>query len=268
MLEAAALWKPDKKQSFKEDLAWQPATLYYQPRDEDTLLLIWNTCPRYTKLRRMVMENVQVEKVQEDNALLYEKLTNITGMPIASPDDVGSLYSTLRAEEEMNLTLPEWTKDYYPDKMVPLTLYEFELNGYNRTFKRLKGGPLLKKIIMDMIAKKEGTLEPETRKMFMYVGHDSTIVSLLDAMHLWNQQLPHYNMMVMIELHEENHAWSVEMFLRNTTAHEPYPLTIPGCEASCSLNKFVELLKPMIPDDWEAECKVSGNYIPPPAPPP
>lgn len=266
MLEAAALWRPSEEQSFKPDLPWQPVTLFYQPRNEDTLMLIWDMCPKYTKLRRSLVELEEVQQVQRDNAPLYEQLTNITGMPISTPDDVGSLYSTLKAEEQMNLILPEWTGGYYPDKMLPLTLYEFQLNGYNNELKRLKGGPLLKKIVMDMTAKKEGRLEPETRKMFMYVGHDSTIVSLLDAMHVWNGQLPHYNIMTMIELHEDNSAWTVQVYLRNTTLHEPYPLTIPGCKTACPLSDFVRIMKPMMPDNWVEECKVDGDYSPPPAP--
>lgn len=41
MLEAAALWKPTEKQSFKRDLAWQPVTLFYQPRSEDTVHILF-----------------------------------------------------------------------------------------------------------------------------------------------------------------------------------------------------------------------------------
>lgn len=111
----------------------------------------------------------------------------------------------------MNLTLPEWTKDYYPDKLVPLTLYDFQLNVYNDALKRLKGGPFLKKIATDMLAKRDNTLEPEARKMFMYIGHDSTVVTLLDVMHIWNNQMPHYNIMTMIELHEDRDGWNVQV---------------------------------------------------------
>lgn len=111
----------------------------------------------------------------------------------------------------MNLTLPEWTKHYYPDKLIPLTLYDFQLNGYNDELKRLKGGPFLKKIVTDMRTKKDNTLEPKERKMFMYVGHDSTIVTLMDVMHIWNNQMPYYNIMIMIELHKKNDEWTVQV---------------------------------------------------------
>jgi len=111
----------------------------------------------------------------------------------------------------MNITLPEWTKNYYPDKLIPLTLYELQLNTYNDEFRRLKGGPMVKKIIDDMIAKKENVLQPKKRKMFMYVGHDSTIISLLDTMHIWYNQMPYYNIMTIIELHEDESNWNVQV---------------------------------------------------------
>ncbi|KAG7210407.1 hypothetical protein KM043_011939 [Ampulex compressa] len=268
MLEAAALWKPNKGQAFKPDLPWQPVTLSYQPRDEDTLMLIWDTCPKYAKLRHAISELPEVQSVEQDNKQLFEELTNHTGMTISCADDVGSLYGTLRAEDQMKLDLPEWTKHYYPDKLIPLTLYELKLNVYNDELRRLKGGPLLKKITTDMFAKKGDILKPKDRKMFMFVGHDSSIITLLDVMHVWQDQMPVYNIMVMIELHENHDGWNVQLYLRNSTAHEPYPLTIPGCTTSCPLEQFAEILAPMIPDNWKEECKVEGDYTPPPAPAP
>ncbi|XP_071649114.1 prostatic acid phosphatase [Temnothorax longispinosus] len=268
MVEAAALWKPSESQTFKPNLPWQPVTLFYQERQDDTLMLVWNTCPRYTQLRSSANDLPEVRKVHEDNKQLFAELSNFTGMPITNVDDVSSLYATLSAEEQMGLALPEWMKDYYPDKLIPLALFELQLNTYNDEFRRLKGGPMLKKITDEMLARKEGTQRPKRRKMFMYIGHDSTIVTLLDTMRIWFNQIPHYNIMTMIELHEDEGEWNVQVFLRNTTVHEPYPMTIPGCTVVCPLDKFVEILKPMIPDNWEEECKVDSNYTTPPPPPP
>ncbi|TGZ53639.1 Uncharacterized protein DBV15_10423 [Temnothorax longispinosus] len=262
MVEAAALWKPSESQTFKPNLPWQPVTLFYQERQDDTLMLVWNTCPRYTQLRSSANDLPEVRKVHEDNKQLFAELSNFTGMPITNVDDVSSLYATLSAEEQMGLALPEWMKDYYPDKLIPLALFELQLNTYNDEFRRLKGGPMLKKITDEMLARKEGTQRPKRRKMFMYIGHDSTIVTLLDTMRIWFNQIPHYNIMTMIELHEDEGEWNVQAI------HEPYPMTIPGCTVVCPLDKFVEILKPMIPDNWEEECKVDSNYTTPPPPPP
>ncbi|XP_018403742.1 PREDICTED: prostatic acid phosphatase-like isoform X2 [Cyphomyrmex costatus] len=267
-LESSALWKPNKSQQFVSDLPWQPVTLFYQERQDDTLLLIWNKCPKYTQLRSSANDLPEVQKVHEDSKQLFTELSNFTGMPITTVDDASSLYATLTSEKYMNLDLPEWTKDYYPEKLELLTLFELQLNTYSDEFRRLKGGPMLKKFINDMLAKKNGTLQPEKRKMFMYIGHDSTIVTLLDTMHIWRNQMPYFNIMTMIELHEDEGEWNVQIFLRNTTAHEPYPMTIPGCDVVCPLDKFVELTKLIIPDNWEEECRVDSNYTTPSPPPP
>jgi len=116
----------------------------------------------------------------------------------------------LLLQRQMNLTLPKWIDDYY-SKLLRYYLCEQQLNTFNDEFRRLKGGPMLRKIINEMIAKKEGTLQPEKRKMFMYIGHDSTIVTLLDTMHIWYNQIPHCNIMIMIELHQDENEWNIQV---------------------------------------------------------
>ncbi|XP_036143245.1 prostatic acid phosphatase isoform X4 [Monomorium pharaonis] len=230
------------------------------------LMLPWYMCPRYAQLRSSVNDLPEIRKVHQDNKQLFRELSNFTGMPFMTVDHITSFYDMLIAEENMNLTLPIWTKNYYPDKLKPLYLLGERLYTYNDECRKLYGGAILKKIIADMKGRKQGTL-PERRKMFMYLGHDITVVSLLNTMHIWYDQIPYYNIMIIIELHENEGKWNVQIFLRNTTAHEPYPMTIPGCTVACPLDKFVEILKPMIPDNWEEECKVNdSNYVIPPPP--
>jgi len=51
----------------------------------------------------------------------------------------------------MNLTLPEWTRGIYPDRLIPLTVFSFVLNAYNTELQKLKGGKLLSnKYLMTM----------------------------------------------------------------------------------------------------------------------
>lgn len=61
-------------------------------------MLVWNTCPKYTQLRTSVNDLPEVRKIHEDNKQLFDELSNFTGMPITTVDDVSSLYSTLTAE--------------------------------------------------------------------------------------------------------------------------------------------------------------------------
>lgn len=61
-------------------------------------MLVWNTCPKYTQLRDLVNDLPEVQRVYESNKILFEELTNFTGMQIANADDVSSFYATLAAE--------------------------------------------------------------------------------------------------------------------------------------------------------------------------
>jgi len=45
-------------------------------------------------------------------------------------------------------------------------------------------------------------------------------------------------------------------------------MKIPGCNIICPLDKFMEIMKSIIPDNWEEECKVNNNYTTPSPPPP
>lgn len=61
-------------------------------------MLIWNMCPRYTQLRSSTNDLPEVRKLHEDSKQLFAELSNFTGMPIMTVDDVSSLYATLSAE--------------------------------------------------------------------------------------------------------------------------------------------------------------------------
>lgn len=54
------------------------------------------------------------------------------------------------------------------------------------------------------------------------------------------------------------------MYLRNSTKHEPHPLTIPGCDFACPLDKFMDIMKPLIMsnDEWKKECTLKDpDYV-------
>lgn len=55
-------------------------------------------CPKYTQLRSSMHDLPEIRKVKDSNKELFRELTNFTGIPIATIEDVGSLYSTLTAE--------------------------------------------------------------------------------------------------------------------------------------------------------------------------
>ncbi|XP_043281258.1 venom acid phosphatase Acph-1-like isoform X4 [Venturia canescens] len=199
---SAALWKPNGKQAFSPYAHWQPVSLHYWERPEDRLLIIWNACPRLTLERMQVENSTKVRLVNSNNKRLYKELSNRTGLPMNGAADIASLYSTLKAEVSMELSLPEWTKEFFPGRLESIACFSLSMNVFTDNLRKLAGGPLVTKIVKSMIAKSLGKLKPEERKMFVFVGHDSTLVNMLSAMKVWNGQDPDFGCMIMIELHE------------------------------------------------------------------
>lgn len=187
-------------------------------------------------------------------------------MAVDTPDDVQSLYSTLFAEQGYGLKLPEWTQKYYPDRLVPLTELSYIYNVYTDELKSLKAGPFLAKMINEWKNKTLNDLNPSERKIYLYCGHDSTIVNILAAIGVWQQQMPIYGIMAIFELLQDTitHEYGVQMYLRRNAKTGAVPLILPGCDHFCPLHRFVELTKNVVPANFSAACVPKNkNFVSP-----
>ncbi|MEJ1285732.1 acid phosphatase prostate [Cricetulus griseus] len=143
-------------------------------------------------------------------------------------------------------------------------------------------GVVINEILKNM---KTATQSQKYKKFVMYSAHDTTVSGLQMALDVYNGILPPYAACHIMELyHEEGRVEKkftgqlciaeltalssacrtrrhfVEMYYRNETQHEAYPLTLPGCTHSCPLEEFAELLDPVIPQDWSTECMATNNH--------
>ncbi|XP_063930430.1 testicular acid phosphatase homolog [Zophobas morio] len=262
----AGLWPPETDQKWGP-LAWQPIPVHSEPLSQDHLLLVRKPCAQYHLELERVMKTPEIQTKLKQHEDLFREISDVTGKTVTNFDDVQDVYSTLRAEEGYDLVLPEFIKPYYPEKMVPPTIFSFVLNAYSDKLKRLKGGVLLKKLISDWRSKADGTIKPPQRKAFLYGGHDSTIVNILRTLDVWDPQLPDYGITILLEFSTDKatNTHGLEIFLRNSTTREPYRLTVPGCDEFCPLDNLVKLTANVVPDDWEAECRSDDpDFVPPP----
>nr|CAD7587057.1 unnamed protein product [Timema genevievae] len=157
-------------------------------------------------------------------------------------------------KELYNLSIPEWTTSYYPQPLRNLFLLEsFIAAAGTEELQRLSTGPLLKEIIANTQAKVNGTLSPD-RGLYIYSAHDSNVVDLLQGLDVFNGILVPYASAVMIELRNKSDEYFITVSYKNSTETDPYLLQLPGCDALCPLDSFVELTKPIIPDDLTTEC--------------
>lgn len=134
-----------------------------------------------------------------------------TGKDISTPLDMYFLYHALMAQSSMGLQLPEWTKNIFPEGLLlEGALFHYKRINYNKNMIRINGGMILRKIIDDMVARKNGTLD-ERRKVMLYSGHDFNVVSLLAALGVYSPHVPQYSSAVMIELHEVDKQYTVKV---------------------------------------------------------
>lgn len=85
------------------------------------------------------------EQLAEKNAdpkftELFDTLSKHTNQTMRSVTPVDYLYSTLLAQQEAGLKLPEWTKNVFPHKMREPFMLSLALLSYNETMQRLKAG--------------------------------------------------------------------------------------------------------------------------------
>jgi len=265
-LVLAALFQPrGTPLEWNKDLNWQPVPFTYEPLDQDTLLLVRTTCPRYYEALDEVFKLPEVKALLDANRELFEELTKITGMDIKTPDDIQSLYSTLKAEQEFGVKLPEWTERYYPQRLQNLTEESYVLNVYTDELKRIKGGPFLAKTLNEWKNIAQGKKE---KKIFVYAGHDSTVVNILSAFNVWKPQFPDYATAGFLELYQNARTgvWSVSIMSKRV-GQAPEVLTIPGCDSLCALEKLETLLSNHLPGSGLVkECKAKDeNATVPPA---
>lgn len=263
----AGLFPPkNTANEWNKRLNWQPVPIESEPLDKDTLLLVRTSCPRYNEAVEQVLSSEPVKSEIDQYRTMLEELTQLTGMKIATPDDVQSLYYTLRTEEEYGLKLPEWTKAYYPDRLFEVTTRSYLYNIWTDEMRRLKAGPFVTKIVKEWKEKREEKLKPAGRKIFLYTGHDSSIVNVMSGFNVWEEQLPGYAIMGIFELLQDKQSgeYGVQMYLKNSTANA-HPLTMPGCDFFCPLDKLEASVQHLIaPLVKETECKPHDpSYVDP-----
>lgn len=225
-------------------------------------------CPRYYEALQEVLESDELRRVAEDNSRLYAELSELTGRPVRNPDDIQDVYSTLRAESEYGVELPEWTKNYYPDKLLNLTELSYMYNVHTSEMKALKAGPFINKLISEFESKRDSTIKPKTLKISLYTGHDSSVVNILSGLNVWKQQFPTYGIMALFELVRDKATGElgVQLYLRNSATSGAIPLTIPGCDHFCPLDRFIEFGRQVVPKDHAAACIPRNKDFVPPKP--
>uniref|UniRef100_A0A1I8P2T5 Acid phosphatase n=2 Tax=Stomoxys calcitrans TaxID=35570 RepID=A0A1I8P2T5_STOCA len=254
--------------AWHSSLNWQPIPIFSEPLDQDSLLLVRTPCPRYFEARQEVLNLPEVKLEHTRHKELFRNLSALTGLNITEAEHINSLYITLEAERDFGLPLPEWTKEYFPEKMRFMAEMSYIYNAYTSEMQKIKGGPFLKKMFDEMEKKRNNALSPSDRKMFIYTGHDWTVGSILSALKVWERQMPLFSVMTIIEFHKSKgtNEYYVEIFLRNDEKGCLHQLRVPHCHRKCPLDRLIKLSADVLPNEsYEERCTPKNEeFVEPP----
>ncbi|XKL68273.1 hypothetical protein PGB90_003764 [Kerria lacca] len=261
-LVLAGAYPPTKEEMWSDDdLIWQPIALHTVPSSYDNKIGSSAICDRYqyetqllneiSKLQNLYMDQLDVFQYVEDHSGEYFNSNDI----YSAYDSIWNIYDCLFIQNSHNFTLPKWTKKVFPEPLRTVSSFHFILDVFTTEMKRLRTGPLLNNMIEDM---KNKISSPEfNQTIHFYSGHDITIAPFLFSLGIYNSIAPPYSAAVIVELREKDYNYFVTILYRNSSQTPPYLLVPSACGEICTLNKFIEITKPLIPENWQEECQIN-----------
>ncbi|XP_048006444.1 prostatic acid phosphatase-like isoform X2 [Leguminivora glycinivorella] len=255
----AGMYPPVGKSVWNDKLMWQPIPVHTVPEKRDEVLAMGRKCAAYDK----ALEEYQNSKEYKERLAKYQDLmdymTAYTGKKIKDYYDILSVFSNLNIEKFYNFTLPNWTHNVYPDEMREPACYSFRLPTMTPQLARLKVGPLIQEIVMNMantsLTYPEGY--SKTVKLSLYSGHDITVANVLNALGMFDGNCPVYTSTILMELLYSNNTNQhyIRISYRNfTDIQEPHVLKIPYCGEVCKFSRFVTLYEKLLNINWDFEC--------------
>ncbi|KAJ1521787.1 hypothetical protein ONE63_003422 [Megalurothrips usitatus] len=227
-------------------------------RDQEVMEL-YNSTAYKRQLERAVGNSSNLRYIQEHAGLSDADLTS---------QGLYFLYSDLRCQEDLNITLPSWARQrgVYPDLLSVAADVVVESLSTSSDLRRLTWGDLTSGIIY--VAKNHGS-QP---RMCLYSGHDTTVESAIKSFGLETEDpagngLPEFTACLFFELHKDSNGTLGMQFFYRREAGGPLVRMIPkGCGPFCRLDKMEALLVakrelPLPTDNCTVHPDLEGSLV-------
>ncbi|XP_012253608.2 venom acid phosphatase Acph-1-like isoform X2 [Athalia rosae] len=242
------LFPPAPCQQWRNGVDWQPIPTLYA-RKEDDWILRPDLNPKALAATKRYEKTPEYQKRFSDMKELGKYLEKITNKSYENILDLALLYVTLAREASMGKELPAWSKDLFPNgRLLKAGTFYFDAQSVNDEIRRLHGGALLRKITDDFASCRNGTLE-EGKKLYLYSAHDLNVAGLLGALGIWKSHMPEFSSAVIIELLECDGEYFIKIIHYLGIPPTFVEMRLPGCEKLCPMDKFMDVLKHVIPTD-------------------
>lgn len=123
----------------------------------------------------------------------------------------------------MGLKQPKWVESLYPEKLIEMSITEYELQCYTKELKRLSCGKLLEKILHDSLDKIH---QRSRRKIHIYSAHEVNCAHVLIVLGVFFRNfpnadwvLPDYACALTLELHKIGERYGFKVINTNILIH-------------------------------------------------
>lgn len=192
---------------------------------------------------------------EQDHDVL-EKLSEMAGKPLKTVREVGLFADMIRTQIYFDPDVPQWALDAYYNTLDKYLERMLLLFHGTKEMVKIRGGPLLTEIVDNMMAVQ--CKEKSGKNFLIYSAHDITVLSLAHVLGVESQipAHPHYSDTFMVDLLENGEVQVVYMNTEDNDDPQMTVMNVPGCGKSCPLEKFREVFKDMLVEDWNLLCKI------------
>jgi len=164
-----------------------------------------------------------------------------------------------------------WTNNEEKDIVKQLYnshIMTFRHNWESAIIQRLRAGGLVKELNKNFESVLKNT---NNKKVYVYSTHDTVIAAFLNAMNIYNDQLPPFGATLFFELHNNKvrnsndpDHYFVRVFYHNETVVTPgipHSIQLNNCQklTDCPINQYIDSTKHLLYEDFDKEC--NENYL-------
>ena len=251
------------------DLAFTAIPIHSVSLAEDSVLRPWTGKAKCSKYRNFVKSLPKTElyaKQGEKYKDFLTRMATVTGAgegmsPARMLYEVNETYEPLSAMVQHNMPLPDTISADDMNTLRELSDWNYYYQFLGKGAGRLTGGPFVGEIISNFAKVMKSA--PDARKLYLYSGHQRTIVGVEAAMgietartegKLFRGRGPPLAGYHAFELYEPSAgAYAVQVkFVDGETAQV---VEVPGCGGDmCPMEKFVDIMAKVVPGNWRREC--------------
>ncbi|VVC27959.1 Histidine phosphatase superfamily,Histidine phosphatase superfamily, clade-2,Histidine acid [Cinara cedri] len=254
----AGMYPPNVQQTWNKQLKWQPIPIKTSlSKDHQSFTRNPRMCPTYAaELHNATETFMKTDSVQK----LINSLKMYTSKPLNTWRDVLVVADAILTEHLANYSIPNFTMEQYSN-IEEYILSVMKVLVKTDKMKRLFSGDMLNDVLTRMEASMNKSLD--AKKIYLHVGHDSTIIPFFKTLNIENITHPHFGAAIIMELYITPSNETVVKLLYNKDhkwkESDIKLIELPGCPQPCRLEDWRTHTNKMIPGNLFEECNITNN---------